>query len=147
MRSWSFLQSHLLEVSEASTRYWLEALEITATTCDPKERALSMVTPRNFGREVVLRVVPHICNDGCQRAFFEVLVKKATSHLLVLRVSFAAPAPFCHFRYGFLYGCFSDFFIGVAAEERNIVGKHLLLLFGQSAKSSLAQEGRLATSP
>ncbi len=46
-----------------------------------------MVTPRNFGWEVVLRVVPSSCNDGCQRASFEVLVKKATSHLLVLRVS------------------------------------------------------------
>ncbi len=30
---------------------------------------------------------------------------------------FAAPAIFCHVRNGFLYGCFSDFFIGVAAEE------------------------------
>ncbi len=37
---------------------------------------------------------------------------------------FAAPAPFCHVRYGFLYGCFSDVFVGVAAEERNIGGKH-----------------------
>ncbi len=37
---------------------------------------------------------------------------------------FATPAPFCHVRYGFLYGCLRDFFIGVAAEERNIVGKH-----------------------
>ncbi len=37
---------------------------------------------------------------------------------------FAALAPFCHVGYGFQYGCVSDFFIGVAAEERNIVGKH-----------------------
>ncbi len=37
---------------------------------------------------------------------------------------FTAPAPFCHDRCGFLYGCFSDFFVGAATEERNIVGKH-----------------------
>ncbi len=37
---------------------------------------------------------------------------------------FAAPAPFCHVRYDFLYDCFSDFFFGVAAEEGNVVGKH-----------------------
>ncbi len=60
-----FLQPHLFEVSEASSRHRLEALETNAATCGPKERALSMVTPRNFGREVVLRVVPSSCNDGC----------------------------------------------------------------------------------
>ncbi len=65
-------------------------------------------------------MVPSSFNDGCQRASFVLLVKKSTSHLLVLRVIFAAPAPFCHVGYGFLYGCFSDFFVGVAAEERNI---------------------------
>ncbi len=75
-----------------------------------------MVTPRNFGREVVLRVVPPSCNDGCQQASIEMLVKKATSHLLV-EGTFAALAPFCHVLYGFLFGCFSDHFIGVAAEE------------------------------
>ncbi len=46
-----------MEVSEASARHRLEALETTAATCGPKERALSMITPRNFGREVVLRRV------------------------------------------------------------------------------------------
>ncbi len=33
-----FPQPHLLEVSEASTRHLVEALEITAATCDPKEK-------------------------------------------------------------------------------------------------------------
>ncbi len=83
-----------------------------------------MVTPRNFGREIVLRRATSSCTEGCQRASFELLVKKATSHLLVFRGKLAAPAPFCHVRYSFLNGCFSDFFIGVAAEVRNIVGKH-----------------------
>ncbi len=41
----------------------------------------------NFGREVVLREVPSSCTNGCQRASFELLMKKATSHLLALRVS------------------------------------------------------------
>ncbi len=65
----------------------LEALETTTATCGRKERALVMVNPRNFGWEVVLRVVPYGCNDGRQRASFELLVKKAISHFLVLRVS------------------------------------------------------------
>ncbi len=46
-------------------------------------KALSMVTPRYFGREVVLRVVASSYTDDCQRASFELLVKNATSDLLV----------------------------------------------------------------
>ncbi len=53
LRSWSFLQSHLLEVSETSIQHLLEALETAAATYGPKERALSMVTPMNFGSEKI----------------------------------------------------------------------------------------------
>ncbi len=35
-----------------------------------------------------------------------------------------APAPLDHVRNGVLHGCFSDFFIGVAAQESDIVGKY-----------------------
>ncbi len=62
-------------------------METTAATCGPKERALSMVTPRNFGREVVLRVFPSSCTDGCQRASFGLLVKKAVSQADVVVVA------------------------------------------------------------
>ncbi len=93
-------------------------------TCGPKKRALAMVTARNFGREVALRVVPSSCNDGFKWTSFELLVKKSGLPFTCVEGKFAVPAPFCHVRYGFLYGCFSDFFIGMAAEERNIVGKH-----------------------
>ncbi len=55
----------LLGVSEASTRHRLEALETTAATGGPKERTLSMVAPRNFGREVVVRRAPSSCTEGC----------------------------------------------------------------------------------
>ncbi len=44
-----FFMARDADVSEASTRHRLEALETTAATCGPKERALSMVTSRNFG--------------------------------------------------------------------------------------------------
>ncbi len=44
----------------------------------PKERALSVVTPTNFDNEVVLRGDPSSCKKGCQRAFFELLVRRAT---------------------------------------------------------------------
>ncbi len=47
-----------------STRHLLEALENIAATCGPKERALSKVTPRKFGREVVSRRAPSSCNEG-----------------------------------------------------------------------------------
>ncbi len=42
---------------------------------------MPMVTPKNFGREVVLRVVPSYCIEGCQRSSSELLVKQAASHL------------------------------------------------------------------
>ncbi len=73
-----------------------------------------MVTPRNFGKEVVLRVVPSSCNIGCQRTSFELLVKKATSHLLALRVSVRHR----------LHSATFVMASWMAAEERNIVGKH-----------------------
>ncbi len=43
--------------------------------------------PRQLVVGLALRVVPSSCNDGCQRASFELLVKTATSHLLALRVT------------------------------------------------------------
>ncbi len=48
----------------------------------PEVMGLSMVTPRNFGRVVVLRMAPSSYNEGCQRASFELLVKNATSLLV-----------------------------------------------------------------
>ncbi len=65
------------------------------------------------------------------------------------------PAPFWHVRFDFLYGCFSDSFIGVAAEERSIVGKHdHLHVFGYDSpkvvdvqpKEEQRQEGPLRVS-
>ncbi len=44
----------------------------------PEGKGLSMVTPRNFGRVVVLRMAPSRYTEGCQRASFELLVKNAT---------------------------------------------------------------------
>ncbi len=81
-----FPPAYLLEVCEASTRHLLEDLETTAATCGPKERALSLVTPRNLGNEDVLREGPSSCNEGYQRVSFELIVKKAPSLLLALRV-------------------------------------------------------------
>ncbi len=101
-----FPPAHFLEVSEESNRKLLEA----AVTSGPKERALSMVTPRNFGSGVVLREDPSSCNEGCQRAPFEFTLASVEGKLL-------EPTPPCHVCYNFLYGCFSGFFIGVAAEE------------------------------
>ncbi len=49
--------------------------------------ALSMVTPRNFGREVVLRRDPSSSSVGCQRTSIELLVKDAILRLLALRVN------------------------------------------------------------
>ncbi len=46
-----------------------------------------MATPKKIGNEVVLRGDPFSCIVGCQRASFDLLVKKATSHLHALRVS------------------------------------------------------------
>ncbi len=95
-----------------STRRLLKALKTSAAKCGPKERALAMATSWNFGNEVVVRGGPFICIEACQLASFELLVKKATSHLLALRVRL-----WHRIHYSFLYGCFSDFYVGVTAEE------------------------------
>ncbi len=43
----------------------------------PEGNSLSVVTPRNFGKVVVLIMAPSSYNEGCQRASFELLVKNA----------------------------------------------------------------------
>ncbi len=90
------------------TRQLSEALKTTAAKCSKKERALSMVTPRNFDSEVVLREDLFSCIEGCQRASSKLLVKKAISHLLALQASLGRRLHSAT-HYGFLHGCFSDF--------------------------------------
>ncbi len=69
-------------------------------------------------------MVPSSCNGGCHRAL-RVVSEEGNLTFACVEGKLAAPAPFCRcVRYGFLYDCFSDFFIGVLAEERNIDGKH-----------------------
>ncbi len=74
-----------------------------------------MATSKNFGNEAVLRGGPFSYIEGCLLASFKLLVKKAKSHLLVLRL--VARPPLRRLHYSFLYGCFSDFYVGVTAEE------------------------------
>ncbi len=73
-----------------STQHLLEALETTVVTRGPKERPFSMVTPRSFGREVLLRRVPSSCNEGLLRVVCE------EGNLALACVEGKLAAPFFH---------------------------------------------------
>ncbi len=74
-----------------STRHLLEALETTAATCGPKERALLVVTMRNFDREVVLRGV---VSGGLPTGLLQVANEEGNLTLACVEGKLAVPAPF-----------------------------------------------------